>query len=86
VILAADHPWWQTHYPILHPNCRHRVSTLTQAQAEREGITAHPPSVDVPAGFGIAPSSGGTSSWEPDPSDYPDDLRDALEERLDETG
>ncbi len=86
VILAADHAWWRTHYPILHPNCRHRVSTLTKAQAEHEGITDRPPSVDVPAGFGLAPSGGGGSAWEPDPEDYPDDLRAALEDRLDETG
>lgn len=86
VVLAADHPWWQTHYSPLHHRCRHRVSTLTQAQAEREGITAHPPSVDVPSGFGLAPTGGGGSSWEPDPAEYPDAIRAALEDRLDETG
>ncbi len=84
VILPADHPWWKRHYPCLHPNCRHRVSTLTREQAEKEGISGHPPDVEVPEGFGKPPALSGGSDWEPDPSDYPKDFRSALEDRLDQ--
>lgn len=64
-------------------NCRHRVSTLTKEQAEKEGVTEHPPDVEVPDGFGKPPALSGGSDWEPDPSDYPKDFRSALEDRLD---
>jgi len=82
VILPADSGWWRGHYPPLHVNCRHRVSSLTKEQAEEQGITESPPDVEVPAGFGIAPSAGGGSDWSPDPDDYPDELGDALDDRL----
>ena len=84
VILPADHPWWKTHYPLLHVNCRHRVTTLTREQAEAEGITENPPDVEVPEGFGRPPPISGGSHWEPDPKDYPRDFRAALEDRLDD--
>lgn len=86
VILPADHQWWQTHYCPLHINCRHRVSSLTKEQAEAEGITENPPDVEVPAGFGQAPSGAGGSDWEPDAKDYPQDFADALEERMADEG
>lgn len=82
VILPADHPWWQTHYPPLHVNCRHRAASLTKEQAEAQGITESPPHVDVPAGFGQAPSGGGGSDWAPDPEDYPGELGADLDDRM----
>lgn len=84
VILPADHEWWQTHYPILHPNCRHRVTTLTKEQAEEQGITESPPDVEVPVGFGRPPPVDGGAHWKPDPDDYPDELADALDDRQDD--
>lgn len=83
VILPADHPWWRTHYGNLHHNCRHRVSSLTKAQAEREGITRSPPDVKVPDGFGRIPSSA-AAKWEPASDEYPEDFRAALDDRLSE--
>jgi SPP1 gp7 family putative phage head morphogenesis protein len=56
VILPASDPWWQSHYPPLHYRCRSTVTALTREQAEREGITASPPSVKVMDGFGRAPT------------------------------
>ena len=55
VILPADHPWWRTHYPSLHYQCRSTVTPLTEAQAHREGVTASPPMVRAMAGFGAPP-------------------------------
>jgi len=84
LVLAADDGWWATHYPPLHPNCRSIATTLTQAEAEEEGISGSGPDVDVVSGFGIEPTGAGGGSWEPDPKDYPGDLGDALGDRLDE--
>lgn len=82
VVLPADHDWWQTHYPPLHYNCRSVVTTLTEEQAQDEGITSSPPDVHALPGFGAAPSGGGTD-WEPDTSDLPTPIRDAFEEESD---
>lgn len=87
VVMDADSEWFQTHYPPLHPNCRCIAATLTQAQAEREGVTEHGPTVEPVDGFGQAPSGGGGGDWEPDPEDYPGPLGDELEDKLsDDTG
>ena len=56
VILPADHPWWSTHYPILHHNCRSTVISLTEEEAFEMGVTASPPTIDADAGFGARPA------------------------------
>lgn len=82
VILAADDPWWRTHYPPLLYNCRSLVTTLTEEQARDEGITSSPPNVQPEPGFGAAPSDGGTD-WEPDTAELPGPIGDVLENELD---
>lgn len=82
VVLEADDPWWRTHYPPLHPNCRCVATTLTREQAEAEGITSTPPRTEAADGFGAAPSGGGGADWEPDPNDYPDALADEMGEAV----
>jgi SPP1 gp7 family putative phage head morphogenesis protein len=79
VVLPADHPWWQTHYPPLHFQCRDHVTTLTEEQARDAGITSSPPAVQPEPGFGAAPSGEG-SDWEPDTSDLPGPLERAFED------
>lgn len=83
VILPQDDPWWQTHYPILHPNCRCMATPLSADEAEAEGITDSPPDVDPAPGFGSAPAGSSGSDWEPDTGDYPAAIRDELDGRLD---
>lgn len=61
---------------IVH-NCRSIVTTLTEEEANDEGVTSSPPLVHVMAGFGEAPSTGGRD-WEPDPGDYPAAIGDEL--------
>lgn len=78
-VMAADSAWFRTHYPPLHPNCRCIAVTLTEAQAKREGISARGPNVKPAAGFGLAPTGGGRSDWEPEPQDYPKEFADELE-------
>lgn len=82
VVLPANHPWWRTHYPPLHYQCRSLVSTLTEEQAQEEGITSSPPEVHAMPGFGAAPSDGGTD-WEPDTEDLPTPIREVFEEEAD---
>lgn len=86
VILPADHPWWRTHYPILHYLCRDIVSPLSEDEAKDEGITGSPPD-GPPAleGFGTPPSGAG-DDWEPDTADYPAAIGDELADKLAETG
>lgn len=81
VILPQDHPWWNTHYPQLHHNCRHRVDALTEEEAIAEGITANPPSVQAQEGFGLRPSTQG-NDWSPDLLGFPRELRQAVSERI----
>ncbi len=80
-VLPADSPWFRTHYPPLHPNCRCIAVTLTEAQAKAEGITSRGPSFAPQPGFGRAPTGGGGAEWEPDPDDYPDRFADELADK-----
>jgi SPP1 gp7 family putative phage head morphogenesis protein len=79
-ILPADDPWWLTHTPLLHFNCRSVVVPLSEEEALAEGID-EPPPVDPADGFGTPPSSDGPD-WEPDITEYPEEIRATLEERL----
>jgi SPP1 gp7 family putative phage head morphogenesis protein len=89
-LLEADSSWWQSHYPPLHPNCRCIAVTMTQEEAEDEGVSDGGPSAKPVEGFGQAPSGGGGDGedvgggrdWEPDPDDYPDDLAAELEDKM----
>jgi SPP1 gp7 family putative phage head morphogenesis protein len=80
-VLSADSEWFQSHYPPLHPNCRCIAVTLTEAQAEREGISRSGPSVEPVDGFGRAPSGGGGADWAPGPKDYPAEFAAELEDK-----
>jgi SPP1 gp7 family putative phage head morphogenesis protein len=52
-LLAADDPWWDTHWPPLHHRCRSSVRCLRRSEAEKRGISAAPV-VDT-KGFGSSP-------------------------------
>lgn len=56
VILPADHPWWQAHYPPMHHRCRCFVQTLTPRQVERLGGVTAPSSLPAADGFGSPPT------------------------------
>jgi SPP1 gp7 family putative phage head morphogenesis protein len=82
-ILPADHPWWNTHWPPNHHNCRSMVTALSAEEAQEEGITGSPPSVQAAPGFGQRPSAAeGPADREPDLSSLDPDLRSILRERL----
>lgn len=78
LVLPADDPFWSTHIPPLHFNCRCTYTALDEEEAAEEGITDEPPDVDADDGFGSAPSS----SWRPDPDEYAAAIGDALRDRL----
>lgn len=67
--LEADAPWWATHTPPLHFNCRSSFITLSEDQAGK--ISAKAPTVDAQAGFGRAPTD---EPWRPEPNRYPEQL------------
>lgn len=74
VILPSDHPWWKTHYPLLHHSCRCRVDTLSAREAG-ENVTTEPPGVAAADGFGMVPAN---EPYEPDLSEYPPELATAF--------
>ena len=42
-VLPAGHPWWATHTPPLHHNCRSTIRALTRRQADKLGIRKRAP-------------------------------------------
>jgi len=78
-LLPLDDPWWASHLPPLHFQCRSSVRNLNQREVDRRGgITTTPPDDPVPDGFGEEPTA---AEWTPDPSSYPADLWAIFEER-----
>ena len=77
VVLPADDPWWDSHTPPLHFNCRDTKTVLSQEEAEDEGIDTHGPDVDADEGFGARPDEQG-EDWAPDLGTMPAELREAL--------
>ena len=71
-VLPADNPWWNSHVPPLHHNCRSHLVTLSEEEAKEEGVAEAPPDVESAEGFGKAPELEGPV--EPDLSEYPEPL------------
>jgi SPP1 gp7 family putative phage head morphogenesis protein len=76
--LPADNPFWATHQPPLHFNCRSTIVSLTEEQAQSHGIAEQAPDVEPQEGFG-AP---GMPPYEPDLSDRPAALASAYEAKI----
>jgi SPP1 gp7 family putative phage head morphogenesis protein len=74
VLLASD-PWWRSHYPPLHHQCRSGVVTLTPAQAREETEPDTSDAHEPQPGWGLTPDA---AEWSPDPNDYPEPLRPLL--------
>ncbi len=77
VRLPADDPWWSTHIPPLHFNCRSVITTLTEQETRDAGGFSRAPTVQADESFGSAPGSG--NEWTPDEKDYPPDLWNLFE-------
>lgn len=78
VILPASDPWWETHQPPLHFNCRSTLISLTEAQAVQRGISPNGPDVTPQKGFGRAAVYA--DDYKPDLSSYPAELTSEYEE------
>jgi len=83
VVLPADDPYWNSHTPPLHFNCRSTVVALSSDEADDEGVTDDPPEEDADDGFGRPPSTTG-ADWEPDLTGYPKDVGGELRRRLED--
>jgi hypothetical protein len=55
VVLPWDDPWWLTHSPPFHHLCRTGIRSLRKLVAQRYGISAEPPVVNIDAGWGMHP-------------------------------
>lgn len=71
-ILRADNPWWDEHQPPLHHNCRSTVRALDEEEAEKLGVDSEGATVNPREGFGG--SLVEDQSFEPDLSEFPDEL------------
>lgn len=81
-ILPADDPWWASHTPPLHFNCRSVVTPLSPEEADDEGgVDDEGPDNEPTEGFGTPPTDQGPD-WEPDLNDYPEEIRAELQARL----
>jgi hypothetical protein len=54
-ILHRDDPWWKTHYPPCGYRCRCTVISLTEAQAQKRGVSVVAPQVDPDEGWDFNP-------------------------------
>jgi SPP1 gp7 family putative phage head morphogenesis protein len=81
LVLPADDPFVRSHCVPLHHNCRTSIVTLTQEEAEEEGIAEEAPDADAAEGFGDPPDTyedAEIPDWlQAKRDDYPDELRDA---------
>lgn len=80
-IRPASDPFWKTHQPPLHHNCRSAIVALSPEEARAEGVTDEAPEVDAAEGFGTVPAAEG-EDWAPDPKDYPKPLGELLQQKL----
>lgn len=82
VVLPWDDPWWLTHIPPFHHRCRTGIRSLRRKVAERIGISAAPPVVNIDAGWGMHPKyaqpfTPSDRKVQPDPDIYLESLRKA---------
>jgi SPP1 gp7 family putative phage head morphogenesis protein len=69
-ILPANDPWWDTHTPDLHFNCRSQRVPVTETEAaDKGGIDTHGPDQDAGEGFGNP-----YQDWDPDLTTRPPEL------------
>jgi len=81
VELPADDPWWNSHHPPLHHNCRSSIIALTADEASPERKT--PPSMHAAEGFGNPVK---LRTWAPSPQDYPTELWTAYDKHSNAKG
>lgn len=77
--LPSDDPFWASHQPPLHFNCRSDVVALSEEEAREEGIDVHGPDVEADDGFGNP-----LEPWEPDLQGRPTELSTAYEMKNEE--
>lgn len=76
-VLPADDPFWHTHAPILHHQCRSVLTPLSKDEADTHGITQSPPEVAPEDGFGNP-----YKTFKPDVDKYDPSIKDVLGEKL----
>lgn len=52
IVLPSDDPFWSSHQPPLHFNCRSDVTALTEEEASEYGVAQVAPDVEADDGFG----------------------------------
>jgi len=75
-VLPADDPFWLSHTPPLHFNCRSIITPLDPEEAAAEGIDEEAPSVEADGDFGSLDSD--LNDYKPDLGSYPPELREKI--------
>lgn len=78
VVLPAEDPWWNSHHPILHPNCACDVDAISHDDAKERGIDKAGPDVEAADGYGDPRAK---PDLEPEKADYPEPLWSEFEEK-----
>jgi SPP1 gp7 family putative phage head morphogenesis protein len=78
-VLPADDPFWKTHTPPLHHQCRSILTPLTAEEAGEEGVADETPEIAPDEGFGRPDD---VENWEPDLSGFEPAIRQVLKDQL----
>lgn len=68
-VLPSSDPFWASHQPPLHFNCRSDITAISEEEAREAGIDTGAPELDAESGFGAV-----LEAYEPDLSTRPPDL------------
>lgn len=82
-VLPADDPFWASHTPPLHHNCRCVLVPLSAEEAGEEGIDEEAPDVEADEDFGEAPTKDG-QDWDFSFDRFDPELRAELEDVLED--
>jgi SPP1 gp7 family putative phage head morphogenesis protein len=63
-VVAANDPFWDSHTPPLHHNCRSSIRSLKRSEALQRGISSKAPDIEPQEGFGQSPKV--SKDWKPD--------------------
>ena len=74
VVLHRDDPWWRTHYPPCGYRCRCTVISLSEAQAQKRGVTPAPPQIDPDEGWSFNPGEEYARALDSALNDFGSDL------------
>lgn len=81
LIYPLDHPFWRTYWPPWDYNCRCGVTTLSQYEVDRDGLTVRTEMAGLPPATKFTSPAAG-AEWQPDYGKYPPEIGAAVAARV----